>query len=220
MKRKIISVLLTLTMILVSTITVAAETTSSPKSSIELNTTITEQPFITENIEGTLKVMENAAFTRVIVYDDTQSVVADITYFGDNGLLLNNLTEEIIDLSDATLAVSAPPGVSFGDDHPYKGTYEMTGVAISVEAVLICLALGIPAGTAAVVSMVTIAVSLGLSHIYWTKKVAYGEDSQYLYVRTKTQFYKNSSRTAKIGSEIVTYQKKAKGGSVRIAPVA
>lgn len=217
MKRKIISVLLTLTMIVVSTITVAADTTSSLKSSIELDTAITEQPFITENIEGTLKVVENPAFTRAILYDNKQNVVADITYLSDNGLLLNNLTKEIIDLSDATLAVSAPPGVSFGKDQPYKGTYEMTGVAISVEAVLICLALGIPAGTAAVVSMVTIAISLGLSHIYWTKKVAYGEDSQYLYVRTKTQFYKNSSRTAKIGSEIVSYQKKAKGGSVRVA---
>ncbi|MFR1722112.1 hypothetical protein [Emergencia timonensis] len=89
----------------------------------------------------------------------------------------------------------------------------MTGVAASVEAVLICLALGIPAGTAAVVSMATIALWLGLSHVYWTKKVAYGEDSQYICVKTKPQFYRNSSRTTKIGNEIVTYQKKAKGGS-------
>lgn len=218
MKRKILLVMLIFIMVITSTVTVTANTeASSAESSMKLNTVITEKPFVTDNIVGTLKVMENDIFTRAVLYDDTTKIVVDITYFHNSGELLDNLTQEKVNIGDAA-AVSPPPGVTFGEDREYKGTYEMTGIAISIEAALICAALGLPSGTALVVSMVTIAVSLGLSHVYWTKKVAYGQDSQYIYVRTKTQFYQNSARTKKVGKEIVTYQKKAKGGTVAIEP--
>lgn len=121
-----------------------------------------------------------------------------------------NLDEGIsIIISEAELN-GAPSGVEFVGERPIHGSYELEGVVVSTAISAIGIAIGV-SGLGAFISLgVTTAISLGASHIYWVKKVSYGEDSYYYYVRTKVRLYSNAAHTKPLTDWKTVYTKKSK----------
>lgn len=104
----------------------------------------------------------------------------------------------------------APAGVTFGGEVTAQGSYELEGVTVSIAVSALTIAIGV-SGIAAFISLgVTTAIGEGASHVYWIKKIAYGEDSQYYYVRTKVRLYSNASHTKPLTDWKTIYTKKSK----------
>lgn len=93
--------------------------------------------------------------------------------------------------------------------HSYDLSHELTGAAVAIEVALICLMLPIGAKTAFVTSVVTTAVGLGASHIYFHVDQYYAADDEFQYVKSEVQFYVliNGLRR-NLGEKLVWTQKK------------
>ena len=116
----------------------------------------------------------------------------------------NKTTSELIKKS------SAPVGVKFGNDTTVEGNYEIEGVAVSASVSFISVAIGLSGISAYITAAVTTAIGTGASHIYWVKKIAYGEDSKYYYVRTKVRMYADPAHTNPVSEWKTVYHKKSK----------
>ena len=111
----------------------------------------------------------------------------------------------------------APAGVKFGNEKTIEGTYELEGVTISTAVAFLVAAMSVPTMVSYITTGVTVAISLGASHIYWVKQVAYGEDSQYYYVRTKVRLYRDAAHQKPLNDDWkIVYTKKSKNNGASI----
>lgn len=123
----------------------------------------------------------------------------------DKSVVLTHLgSDDIIEIK------GAPAGVVFGPETYATGSYEIQGVIISVAAGALSIAIGLPELYSAIVLAISTALSVGASHIYWIKWIAYGEDANYYYTRTRIRFYSNPARTNPVSDWQTVYHKKSK----------
>lgn len=104
----------------------------------------------------------------------------------------------------------APAGVTFGGEVTASGSYALTGAGAAAAASAIGIAVGVEGTAAYILLCVTTAISLGASCIYWEKRIAYGEDSNYYYTRTKLRLYIDSAHNHPLGAWKIVYNKKSK----------
>lgn len=121
-----------------------------------------------------------------------------------------SLVEDVSAIIGGAEINGAPAGVTFGGEVTAEGSYELEGVTVSNAVSAIGIAIGI-SGIAAYITLgVSAAIGIGASHIYWVKKIAYGEDSQYYYVRTKVRLYSDVKHTKPLADWHTVYTKKSK----------
>lgn len=87
------------------------------------------------------------------------------------------------------------------------GSFELSGLPISVEATLFCAMLSTGLGVSVAVGIITAAVGMGLSRIYFHYDNYYAADDKYQYVKTVLQCYTDSAHTKKLGSK-TTWERK------------
>lgn len=105
---------------------------------------------------------------------------------------------------------SVPVGVTFGNETVVKGNCSLNGTTVSTAVAVLASALNVSGLGAYITDAVTTAISVGASKIYYTRKVAYAEDDQYYYVRTKVRLYSDSERKKPVSEWKTTYSKKSK----------
>ena len=110
----------------------------------------------------------------------------------------------------------APAGVKFCKETTGQGSYEIEGISASTSASAIAVAMGVGGINGYILLGVTTALSTGASHIYWVKKIAYGEDSEYYYVRTKIRLYSDAAHTNSVTEWKTVYHKKSKSSGAAV----
>lgn len=112
----------------------------------------------------------------------------------------------------------APPGVVFGNDSTTSGTYTSQSLIVSmaVNALITLVGGSIPA--AIIEGAVVSVFGAGVSHINWVKKIAFGEDDNYYYVRTKGRLYWDSAHTQPLTDWYTIYSKRSKNSGTVIEP--
>lgn len=104
----------------------------------------------------------------------------------------------------------APAGVIFSGEVTANGNCSIQGLVVSAIAAILMRKINVPDSYGYFVDAATLGVSYGASYLYWTRKVAYGEDSQYYYVRYRVRVYRDSAHANPVAAWRTVYSKKSK----------
>lgn len=118
--------------------------------------------------------------------------------------------------TDIIVLNGAPSGVTFGPESAISGNCNIQSGIISLIVGSLSVATGLSGLAAYFTNGATVAVSLGLGCIYWQKKVSYGEDSQYYYIKSRVRLYSDSDLEKPITEWKTVYTKKSKANGASI----
>lgn len=124
--------------------------------------------------------------------------------------------KEYIVLSTNMEIKGAPVGVTFGNETTANGSYAIEGTTVTTAVSALTIAIGVTGVGAYLTLAVTTAIGAGASHVYWVKKIAYGEDDTYYYTRTKVRLYSDSAHTKPLGDWKTVYHKKSKASGASL----
>lgn len=153
--------------------------------------------------------------TIAMVFSSTSAALASSVDYESE---LLNLTEVHIANGEWVEMNGAPPGVVFGNDSTTSGTYTSQSliVSVAVNALITLVGGSIPA--AIIEGAVVSVFGTGVGHINWVKKIAFGEDDNYYYVRTKGRLYWDSAHTQPLTDWYTIYSKRSKNSGTIIEP--
>lgn len=153
------------------------------------------------------------AFLLTVSIVFTSSFTVFATGSAKQPLGLNEL-EAII--SEAEIMSGPPAGVVFGEEHHVAGNYAFQGTVVSIIVGMIAVALGLSEIGGVIATVVTAALSLGISQIYWDKYIAYGEDDEYYYVRTRVRFYSDAGHEHPLSDWEIVYSRRSKNAGAGV----
>ena len=221
--RKVLSCILLVLMILTTSVTSFADDIS--KEEFLRNNAGTESVTEIVHIDGqeyTFVRCVDSNYSRVTALLEGE-IVADATYIFGTGCvkeLISGIQVSVIDTHNVSeiethpfgvesLYAKASSGIRYKLDYSANRSFALHGFFVSIEATL--LAAMFPGmGVSIAVGIVTAAVGLGLSYIYYNIKQYSGSDSQYYYIKRVVKFYTTSKHTKQIGKTWTGIQKKSK----------
>lgn len=216
--KKLVSIILILSLCITATVPVFANSDDSANPMLA-NVANTEKVTIDDEEYIFVRSVTDE-YSRVTTYCNGQIIADAMYYFGaeyvkDNvsGATVNivdyGVTKEDYVTTNANeiIPMATRDNVKYHLDLNANRSFALHSFAIAVEATLFA-ALFPGMGVSIAIGIVSAAVSLGLSYIYYNLKQYSGEGGRYMYVKRVVKCYSTSNHTKQIGKTWTGIQKK------------